>query len=182
MEEADAFVFLDSDGELAAVVEGRIALEEIDPASGGSALGIDGAEDNAVGAAVDDGAGAHRAGLFGDVEGAAFESPVAVGGLSGSEGDHFSVGGGVLESLDLVPSAGDDLFVADDDGADGHFSDFVGTAGFAKSLAHEEAVALEVDREVVGHDLMTHRFQEPCGADLASGGVVVADVDAAGRC
>lgn len=94
---------------------------------------------------MDDGAGAHGAGFFGDVEGAAFEAPVADGLLGGGEGEHFRVGGGVAEGFDLVPCAGDDAAFADDDGADGDFVGVECLSCLAEGLAHEVGVAMQID-------------------------------------
>ena len=123
LNEVEAFVGQDTGGDFAGVVEGGIGLEEVDPAACGSGFGVGTAENDAAGAAVDDGACAHGAGFFGDVEGALFEAPIAHSVLCGGEAEHFGVGGGVLEGLDLVPGAGDDFSLADDDGTDGDLAD-----------------------------------------------------------
>lgn len=90
---------------------------------------------------MDDGTCAHGAGFLGDVEVAVSQAPVAKAALSLSEGEHFGVGGGVFEGFHLVPGAGDDLAVVNDDGTDGHFVLGASTAGLAEGLAHEVGVA-----------------------------------------
>jgi hypothetical protein len=94
---------------------------------------------------MDDGAGAHGAGFLGDVEVAVVEAPVFDDGFGLGEGEHFGVGGGVLESFDLVEGAGNDLAIADDDGADGDFFGSVGAPSLAEGFVHEVIVALEVN-------------------------------------
>lgn len=94
---------------------------------------------------MDDGTGAHGAGFLGDVEVAFGEAPVFDHGFGLGEGEHFGVGGGVVEGFDLVEGAGDDLGIADDDGADGHFFSGVGAAGLTEGFLHEVGIALEVD-------------------------------------
>lgn len=140
LEEVEGFCGEDVGGYFAVVVEGGGGLEEVDPASSGSGFGVWTAEDDAVGAAVDDGSGAHGAGFFGYVKGATFESPVAELGLGGGEGEDFGVGGGVFEGFDLVGGASDDLAVFDNDGADGDFVGVEGFLGFAESELHEVVV------------------------------------------
>jgi hypothetical protein len=76
------------------------------------------------------GSGAHEAGFYRDIDGGFGEVFAAQEIKGGSEGDDLSVGGAVVESLCLVVSAGDDLIVQDDDGADGDLFFRVGFGGF----------------------------------------------------
>lgn len=80
--------------------------------------------------------GAHGAGLFGDVEGAFVEAPVAdgVGGLG--DGEDFGVGGGIVGAARLVVGGGDDLAFVLDDGSDGDFVFFPGFNGFVVGEGH----------------------------------------------
>jgi len=82
---------------------------DVEDGAGAAGFFVADAEDQSLDAGEGEGAGAHGAGFFGDVEGAAGEAPVAegVGGLG--DGEHFGVGGGVFEEFDLVVGAGDDL-------------------------------------------------------------------------
>lgn len=116
-------------------------LEEVDHASGASAFRVGAAENDASEAGVDDRAGAHGARFLGDVEVAVGEPPVADGGLGLGDGEHFGMGGGVLEHFDLVPSTGDDFAIAHDHGTDGHLVGGMGFAGLFEGLAHEIFVA-----------------------------------------
>jgi len=96
------------------------------------------------------------------------------GFLSLRERQHLGMGGGVLEQLDLVESAGDGPAVADHDRADGHFLGLVSAGRLPQGFAHEVVVALQVDDagevgDVVLHHVETHPAAGE-GGDLASGG------------
>ena len=145
LQKTERFLSQDAREGVAAVVERRVGIEQVDPSAGGTGLRVGAAENDAGGPAVDNRTGAHRAGFLGDVEGAVFEAPVAERLLRGGEGEHLGVGGGVLERLDLVPGAGDDAVFMDDDGADGHFAALVCLVRLAECLRHEVRVAPQID-------------------------------------
>ena len=86
------------------------------------------------------GAGAHGAGLLGDVERAVFEPPVADGSSSLGDGEHFGVGGGVFTVFDRVVGRGNDLSIAHDHATDGDFILTPGVDRLVKSEAHKELV------------------------------------------
>lgn len=117
-----------------------VVFEELVESANGAGLGVADAEDDARNAGQDDGPGAHRAGFEGDVERGAEEPPVAhgLGGLG--DGDHFGVGGGVVQRLALVVGPGDDAAVADDATADGHLVGVACGSGFAEGHVHESFV------------------------------------------
>lgn len=144
-ENGDAVIAKNARTDVATVIE-VVGLEEIPEAAGGAAFDIWATENDAADAGVDDGASAHGAGLFGDIEIAVGEAPVAEDALGLGEGEHFGVGGGVFEGFDLVPGTGDDLAVVDDDGADGHFVLGGGAAGLSERFTHEVVIAVEVDK------------------------------------
>ena len=62
---------------LALMVQGRIGIQQIDPAPRSPGFCIRAAENDAVRTAVDDSSCAHGARLLGDIQGAAFQPPVA---------------------------------------------------------------------------------------------------------
>jgi len=95
-------------------------LKEIHHAAGTAAFGIGTSEDNPPQAGMDDGPGAHRAGFFCDIQVAVRESPITHRCLGLRDGEHFCMGGGILEHFDLIPSAGDDFSFAHHDGSDWH--------------------------------------------------------------
>ena len=140
-----AFLAEDAGAHLAAVVERRIGVQQVDPAAGGSAFRVRAAEDHALRPAVDDGAGAHRTGLLGDVECAFFEPPIAESLLRRGEREHFRMGSGVLEGFHLIPCPGNDAAFAHDHGPHGHFAGGIGLAGFPQCLAHEMGIAVQID-------------------------------------
>ena len=98
-------------------------VHDAEDRAAGAGLGVGRGVDEAGDARVEDGAGAHGAGLERDVEGAAGvllrEAVVGEVARGVAEGDDLGVGGGVVVAQDAVLAAGDDLVLIDDDGADG---------------------------------------------------------------
>ena len=76
------------------VVEARV-LQQVQQAARGSCFGVGATENDATQTGVHDGSGAHRTWLFGDVEVAFVQPPIAKGGKSLSHGQHFGMGGGI---------------------------------------------------------------------------------------
>ena len=70
----------------------------------------------------DERAGAHRAGLFGDIHDGIVEPPVADGLRCLCDGEYFRVGGGIVEGFGLVVCFSDDFVVQYDHGAAGDFA------------------------------------------------------------
>lgn len=153
-EELGAFFAEDIGGEGALVIE-FFVLEKVEDATGGAVFFRGAAKDDAADAAMDDGAGAHGAGFFGDVEVAFIEAPVFDDGFGLGEGEHFGVGGGVVQGFDLIEGARDDLGIANDDGADGDFLGGVCASRLAECFLHEVGIALEVD-EIGIVDVIIH--------------------------
>jgi len=147
LQDGDGLVSEDAAGDLAAVIEIG-GLKEIPKAAGCSTFRIGTTEDDAADATVDDGSGAHGAGFFGDVEITLVQAPITHGALGLGEGEHLGMGGGILQSLDLVPSSGDDLALMDDDGTDGHLVLIVSFSSLPEGLAHEVVVTVEVDERL----------------------------------
>ena len=96
----------DAGDHLGAVVEAAVA-DDVPEAADGAGLVVVGAEDQAVDPGQDGGAGAHRARLEGDHQGAAGEPPLAAGSGGRAEGDDLGVAGGVGVGLADVAAAGD---------------------------------------------------------------------------
>jgi hypothetical protein len=93
--------------------------DEVEQGGDGAGLGVVGAEDQSGHPGLDQGTGAHGAGLEGDDQRAAVEAPGAEGGGGGAEGLQLGVGGGVALPLAAVAAAGQLGAVgADHDGAD----------------------------------------------------------------
>ena len=106
-------------------------VEDAEDRAAGAGLGVGCGVDQAADAGVEDGSGAHCAGLERDVEGAAFGEAIIFQRAGGcAESDDLGVGGGVVIAQDTVLAAGDDLAVEDEDGADGDFAVALGGAGF----------------------------------------------------
>ena len=117
------------------VVEPPI-FEQVHQGAAATGFGVGRAIVHLVDAGEDDGAGAHGAGLEGDVETRAFKPPaLEVGGGLG-DGQDLGMGGGVLEDFALVVGFADDLPVVHDDAADGDLPGLIGFLGFAQSSLH----------------------------------------------
>ena len=100
-------------------------------------LVVVGSVDDAADLAPVEGAGAHEAGFYGDIDGGVGEVFAAEEIEGGGEGDDLRVRGAIGEAFGLVVTACDDTVVEDDDGADGDFFFGVGVAGFFEGLLHE---------------------------------------------
>ena len=84
-------------------------VEHLHDAADGSGLGVARAEDEPRNARMDDGSGAHGAGLQRDVELAAAEPVVAQRARGLAQGHDLRVGRGVAGGDHLVPAASHDL-------------------------------------------------------------------------
>ena len=142
LKQRERFIAQDAGGDFAAVVEAR-KIEELERASAGAGLGIADAEDDAVDADVGERAGAHGARFFGDVKGGAGEPPGLEQCLGPGDGEHLGMGGGVLAPFDFVGALGQNLAVADEDGADRDFLAGAGFAGQLKRATHEDFIGGE---------------------------------------
>lgn len=123
-------------------------------AADASGLGVFGPVDEPVDACVDQGAGAHGAGLECDNERAVIQSPSAEFLSSSADGDDLGVGGGVVVRLaEVVALAEDDRFVVDqlvDHGSHGHLALRGGLVGQVQGAVHHGQVV--GDRRVLhGH-------------------------------
>ena len=144
LQEVAAVVGEDAGEDGGAVVE----LGVVEDAEDGhaAAQGVRQAVDDAGNAGLDDGPGAHGARLFGDIERSVEEPPVAQRGGGLGDGDHFGVGGGVVQQLALVVCAADNGgqaerqtgvgVGADDDAAGGDFAGRGGAFGLAEGESH----------------------------------------------
>lgn len=98
-------------------------LEDIEKCAAAAGFGAGGADHDPVDAGLDDGAGAHLAGLEGAVEGTALEPPVADLFAGLPDAGDLGVRQGRLIGVAAVIAAGDDLSFIDDHSADGDFAD-----------------------------------------------------------
>ena len=86
---------------------------------------------------MEDGAGAHGAGLERAEERAAQQTIVVESEAGGAECDDFSVRGGIVGAEDLVVAGADDFAAGgNDDGADGDLAGGFGGAGLVEREAH----------------------------------------------
>ena len=95
-------------GEFDAVVE-RGVVHDGEDAAAGPGLGVGSGVDQARDAGVQDGAGAHGAGLERAEERAVEQAVVGECDAGGAEGDDLGVGGGVVVAQNAVVGAGEDL-------------------------------------------------------------------------
>lgn len=121
------------------VVEG-LDLSNISGATEKAHFWVSNSKNNPPDPAHDEGAGAHGAGFFGDVEGHGVETLVSekVGGLC--DGENFGMRSGVSGGLDLVVGGSDDFTIVNDDGPDGDLVLFPCLNCLIEGEAHEELV------------------------------------------
>ena len=103
---------------------------------------------------MNDGPGAHRAGLLGDVEVAVRQTPVTEGALGLGECQHFRMGGGVFQRLHLIPGASDDLSLVNNDRTDGHLIEPGSLACLTQRLPHKMFIGVQKQRVSVKHGAM----------------------------
>jgi hypothetical protein len=118
------------------MVEARVG-EDLEAGADGAAFGVVRSVDEAGDAGLDDGTGAHAAGLDGDVEGGIRKAVIAEEAGGFAKNDDFGVGGGVAIADGAVAGTDENLAVMDEDSA---YGDFVGSgccAGLAERFLHE---------------------------------------------
>ncbi len=117
------------------MVEGFV-FENVEKGTAAAGLRVHGAHDYSVDAGLNDGAGAHLAGLERNIEGAALEAPVADYFGSFFDSGNFCVGKSGLVGVATIVAATDYLAFVDDDAADGNFAELVGLASFLQGFLH----------------------------------------------
>jgi hypothetical protein len=128
------------------MVEVRVG-EDFEAGADGAGFGVVSAVDEAGDAGLDDGAGAHAAGLDGDVERGVGETVVAEKTRGLAQGNDFGVGGGVAIADGAVPATGEDLAGADEYGADWDFAGFGCGARLNERFLHELDIGFHLRRE-----------------------------------
>lgn len=130
-----ALLFQDSSGYFYLVIE-RGVFQDVEYGSGTAGLGIHAANDHLGDAGLDDGAGAHLAGLQGYVEGAVLQSPVADFFAGFVDSGNFGVCQGVFVGVAAVVASADNFIPVDYDTADGDFSEGVCFLGLGEGGFH----------------------------------------------
>ena len=128
------------------VVKARIG-KNFEAGADGAALGVVGAVDEAGNAGLNDCAGAHAAGLDGDVQRDVRKAVVAEESCSFTKYDDFGVGGWIIVTDGAVAGVGENLSVMDEHGADGYFTGASGSTGFSECFLHELEVRFHLRRE-----------------------------------
>jgi hypothetical protein len=123
-------------GDLGAVVE-RCVVHDGEDGTTGTRLWIACGEDEAANACMENRSGAHGAGFKRTEERASEQTIVVERKASGTEGDNFSVGRGIVGAQNLVV-AGPDNFAGGrgDDGADWNFARSLRSVGLVERKAH----------------------------------------------
>jgi ribulose-phosphate 3-epimerase len=93
---------------------------------------------------MNDGAGAHWAGLFRNIQIAFVETPVAQSILRLCNSKHLGVGSGVLQGLNLIPGARDNCRLKNDDRPDGYFLLRLTLASLTQCLSHKVIVTRKI--------------------------------------
>ena len=103
-------------------LEAESFFKNIDNSAAGTHIGVGSAKHHLVDARIEDSAGAHGAGLEGDVHGASAETAVAHGKAGVVYSQYLGVVEGVLGLLTAVSSLGHDDAVSDYNTANGYFT------------------------------------------------------------
>ena len=122
-----------------AVVE-RGVVEDGERGAAGTAFRVGCGVKQPTYARVQNGAGAHRAGLKCGVKGAVFQTIVFESAGRGAKCDYFGMGGRVGRGDNLVATARDDFIVENDDRANGNFAGLLGGLRFGDGFAKEKLV------------------------------------------
>ena len=121
------------------MVETRVR-QDFETGADGAALGVVSAVDQARDASLDYGAGAHAAGLDGDVESGTGEAVVAEQAGGCAKDEDFGVGGGVVVADCTVVRTRENLAVVDEHSADRDLADCGGCLSFLQRFLHELGV------------------------------------------
>lgn len=117
------------------VIVGKI--EKMGAGADSTAFGVKSAEIDMPDMGLDDGAGAHIAGLQRDVEIAVENVPGGELSTGFGDRDHLGMKRGILFRLTEIMAAGNDFAVFYDYAADGRFAKIVRFLGFFQRRAHE---------------------------------------------
>jgi hypothetical protein len=110
--------------------------------SDGAALRVIAAINEAGDASLNHGAGAHAAGLDGNVQSRGGETVVADHASSLAEHRHFGVRRGVTVADGAITGTRDDFRILDQDGTDGNLAGCPSQTGFFDGVAHEFAIGV----------------------------------------
>jgi hypothetical protein len=141
LEDGGALCCEDSGGKVHLMVEARVG-EDFEAGADGTALGIFGTVNEARDAGLDDGAGAHAAGLDGDVERGVGETVVGEPSGGFAKDDDFGVGGGIAVADRAIAGTGEELALVDEHSADRDFAGCGGRTSFGERCLHELDVLL----------------------------------------
>jgi hypothetical protein len=136
----------DTGGDFYLMIEAGVG-EDFEAGTDGATFRIVGAVDEAGDAGLDDGAGAHAAGLDSDVERGISKTVVEKEAGGFAQDDDFGVGGGVAIADRAIASAGEDFPVMNEHGADGDFAGYGRGTSFGECFLHELDVGFHVGRE-----------------------------------
>lgn len=123
------------------MVQSRIA-QQLEKTDRSPRLRISGAKNDAWNASLQDRSGTHRTRLQRHIERRLFQTPIADRGGGLRDRDHLRMGGRILQHLSLIGSGTDDLVIADDQGANGHFIIDDGLMSQLESSPHKVLVDL----------------------------------------
>jgi hypothetical protein len=129
-------------GDFNPVIEFGIG-EDIETGAESAAFWVVSAIDEARDTCLDDGAGAHGAGLESDVKSGSRETVIAKKASGFADDDDFGVGGGIVVADGAIARESQNGALIDKQGTNWHFAGLGGGARFIQCEAHE--------LEIVGH-------------------------------
>jgi hypothetical protein len=158
------------------MVEARVG-KDLETGADGATFGVVGTVDETWDTGLDDGAGAHAAGLDGDVERGISEAIVAEKAGGFAKGNHFRMGCGVIVADGAIASTSEDLAFVDEQGADGDFTGFGRRTRFGQGFLHELDVGFHAKRENNMHNKRnriyaenTEKTEKSCCLTIGEGG------------
>ena len=119
-------------------------LKDVQQSARRATLWIGAAKYDPTQSGMNDRPGTHRAWFLCNKQIAVREPPILDHALSLRDGEHFRVGGCILQRLNLVPRSGDNFTIPNDDCADRDLARGECLARKSQSLAHKKLVAGEI--------------------------------------
>lgn len=141
LQQGDGFVGANAFNDIDAMVSAVVA-EHFEAGMDRPALGLIRSVDQTRYAGLEHCAGAHRAGLDGDVKTGADKAVIADAPGRVAEHENLSVRGGITMSDSAISSPRDNFFVEDQNRADGNFAAFGSFARFGERFGHEGEIGV----------------------------------------
>ena len=148
LQQRGAFIAENAFGNLSVMIQ-RWLLQQIQQPTTRPAFGVAASKNDPSNSAMNNCAGTHRAGLFGNVKVAIGQPPITHRRLSLGQRKHFRMSRRVFEGFHLIAGSGDNRTIVDDDRANGNFFGKIRMLSLAQSLGHHELIAVKIDYRAI---------------------------------